>query len=84
MPPEFVSVRLGGRCRPCMSTGAATAGSLSVASHPWGGNSAHTPTALDGPTAQSGIFSQRTQLLGQVIISTLKFKFSSIRQPTYS
>lgn len=40
-----------------MSAGASAAGSLSVASHPGRGNAGHTPTALDGPTDQSGIFS---------------------------
>lgn len=68
MPPGFISVCvcLGGQRRPRMSAGASTAGSLSVASRPGRGNTAHTPAALDGPTGQSGIFSQRTQLLGQV------------------
>lgn len=49
-----------------MSVGASKAGSVSVEPHPRRTNSAHTPAALDGPTGQSGIFSQRTELLGQV------------------
>jgi len=62
-----VCVCLGGQCGPRVSAGASPAGSLSVASHPGRGDAAHTPAALDGPTGQSGIFPQRTQLLGQVI-----------------
>lgn len=62
-----VCVCLGSQCGPCMSAGASTAGIFFVASHPWRGDSAHTSSALDGPTGQSGIFPSRTQLLGQVI-----------------
>lgn len=58
----------GGQCGPCLSAGAPTAGSHSVAPHPRRGDAAHTPAALDDPTSQSGIFPQRTQLLGQVMI----------------
>ena len=61
-----VCVCLGGQCGPRVSSGAAAAGSFSVASHPRRGDTAHTPAALDGPTSQFRIFSQRTQLLGQV------------------
>lgn len=61
-----------------MSAGASTAGSLTLASHPGGGNTAHSPAALDGPTDQPGIFSQRTQLLGQVIPHKL---LTFVRQP---
>lgn len=57
----------GGQCRPRMSAGASAAGSISVASCSGRRNAANTPTALDGSTGQSGIFPQRTQLLGQVI-----------------
>lgn len=59
-------VCLGGQCRPRVSSGAPAAGSFSVASHPGRGDAAHTPVALDGQTSQFRIFSQRTQLLGQV------------------
>lgn len=56
----YFCVCLGGQCRPCMSAGASTAGGVSVASRSRRGNAANTPAALDGPTGQSGIFSQRT------------------------
>lgn len=69
---------LGGQCRPCVPAGASTAGVFSVASHPRRGNVAHTSSALDGPTDQSRIFSQRTQLLGQVI--TTHFFMSVLNQ----
>lgn len=62
----------GGQCRPRMSAGASAAGSVSVASRPGRRNAANTPTALDGPTGQSGIFPQGTQLLGQVITRMFK------------
>lgn len=76
MSPAFVfCVCSGGHCRPCMSAGASAAGSLSVAPRPRRGNTPHTPAALDGPTDQLGIFSQRTQLLGQVITHTIKTLF---------
>lgn len=53
-----------------MSPGASAAGGFSVASHSGRGDAAHTSAALDGSTNQSGIFSQRTELLGQVITHT--------------
>lgn len=67
MSSWFIVVCLGGQCRPCKSDGASATGSLSVASRSGRGNAVTTSVALDGPTAQSRVFSQRTQLLGQVI-----------------
>lgn len=61
------SLCAGGVCRPRLSASASAAGSLPVASGAWRGNAANPPAALDGPAAQSRVFSKRTQLLGQVI-----------------
>ena len=61
MNPTVVSacldVCLGGQCRPCMSAGSSATGVFAVASHPWRGDLDHTPSALDGPKGQSGVFS---------------------------
>lgn len=47
----------GGQCRPCMSAGSFTTGVFALASCTWRGNVDHTPSALDGPKDQSGVFS---------------------------
>lgn len=68
----------GGQRRPCVSPGASTAGSVSVASRPGRGDPANASSALDGPTGQFGIFSERTQLLGQVFTHAYTPKVFSV------